>query len=218
MLLGPSFRYPVRRFYSLSRSLVDDFAVTISPPSVMLTAPPSTSELLLIMFDLDTPYGLANHSLAPYLHWLQPSIPSSGLSLASSNATQAPVAPYLHPQPPPISPPHRFVVLVYRQPQARFSMPPGWTGFGVEQNRSNFDVEAFQTAAGLGKPIAGTWFRVAPASSSAGNSSATASTAGISSASATSSTSTGNARTFAKAPLLIGSVMVAMVLLPGLLK
>ena len=111
---GLSFHYRVGGLRPSSGRLADQFTVTTSPPTVMLTAPSSSSELLLIMVDLDTPYGPGNNPLAPFLHWLQPSIPSSGLSVDVSNATQAPSAPYLHPQPPPISPPHRFVILSIR--------------------------------------------------------------------------------------------------------
>ena len=121
------------------------------------------------MVDLDTPFGAANHSFAPFLHWLQPGVKNDCrnnwsrpclLNISSDTATQAPVVPWLQPSPPPTSPVHRYVVLAYQQDCGDFKMPSGFEGYGPA-NRTTFDIEGFQKAADLGCPVAASWFEVA---------------------------------------------------------
>ncbi|KAF2464299.1 PEBP-like protein [Lindgomyces ingoldianus] len=120
---------------------------TTSPP---ILTPPTMSSLI-IMIDLDTPFGALNRSFAPFLHWIA----------TPSNSS---IVPYLPPAPPPGSPEHRFVLLCYKLPiNESFSMPTGWEDYGVTMggmNRSRFDVERFVEAAELGRLSAANWFTV----------------------------------------------------------
>ncbi|CAI6333730.1 unnamed protein product [Periconia digitata] len=126
-----------------------------SAPS--LTFPPTAS--LVIMLDLDAPYADLNRTASPLCHWIK--TPSS-----------EPVA-YLPPNPPAGSAPHRYVFLAYGLPanngNGTFVLPEGFQDLNATvMERIVFDLEGFETAAGLVGPVGATWVSVAPPQNSTG--------------------------------------------------
>lgn len=113
---------------------------------------------LVALVDPDAPYPDDPYA-SQYLHWLQPSIPSSSswkIPLDTSAASA--IVPYVNPTPPNTSPAHRYIVLLFQQP-ATFAVPAAFAGFSAD-NRTLFNISAFAEAADLGEPVAANWFLV----------------------------------------------------------
>ncbi|KAG8175040.1 hypothetical protein JTE90_008868 [Oedothorax gibbosus] len=101
--------------------------------------------LLMIDPDATTPQ---NPIYAPYLHWAIQNIPGNQVSRGEV------VSNYHPPSPPPYSDPHRYIILIYRQP-----------GFITERSlnqaaKNNFNVKSFVQSQNLKEPVAGNYFKV----------------------------------------------------------
>lgn len=75
-------------------------------PPIVEWSPASHSLYTVIMYDLDAPYPNDPHL---FLHWLVVNVPGNDIDLGQT------VVSYLPPSPPNDSPPHQYVVAVYRQ-------------------------------------------------------------------------------------------------------
>jgi hypothetical protein len=58
---------------------------------------------------------------------------------------------------PPSIEPHRYTLLLFVQTEQPFTLPQGFEQYNA-MNRTSFDAKKFADAAGLGKPIASTYF------------------------------------------------------------
>ncbi|OJJ80540.1 YbhB/YbcL family Raf kinase inhibitor-like protein [Aspergillus glaucus CBS 516.65] len=144
---------------------------TRRPITPDLTLPSNTTDktYIAISLDIDAPFP-SLPILGPILHWIQPGIrlqqtpysPSSPSS--SSSSTLQPTAPfvanYIGPAPPPGSAPHRYVFLLYEQPEGfageRYAPKDGrelsnWY-------RMRFDLGEWGRGVGLGDFAVGNWF------------------------------------------------------------
>jgi phosphatidylethanolamine-binding protein (PEBP) family uncharacterized protein len=137
-----------------------------APPSLFfnsqLPAGTGTGTYLVISLDIDAPFPSFN-ILSPILHWIQPDLKSSGLESPTTNnnktlSSASPfIANYIGPAPPPGSAPHRYVFLLYEQPEKYVS--PGGKGKNVGMwPRVRYDLDAFEKEAGLGAVIAANYF------------------------------------------------------------
>ena len=89
-----------------------------SAPSLQFSGHPA-GLLMAIAVDLDAPYGSAPF-LSPIVHWIQTGFKPDS---ASTLITETPVlVDWLPPSPPPFSAPHRYLVIIYRQPPS-FDLP-----------------------------------------------------------------------------------------------
>jgi hypothetical protein len=114
------------------------------------------------MLDLDAPGGRANNSLSPILHWLE-SIPAGITMLAENQTSIHAIAPYIQPNPPAGSGPHRYVILQLENPNPKFKVPAGFAeSYETIESRLKFDVAGF-IKAGDFQLLSATWFTVAPA-------------------------------------------------------
>jgi len=101
--------------------------------------------------------------LGPILHWIQPGLKpetaADGTTKLSAVGTPF-VANYIGPAPPPPSSPHRYVFLLYKQPEgfdgAKFA-PPGGKNLG-NWSRMRFDLGEWEKKAKLGPVIASNYF------------------------------------------------------------
>ncbi len=122
------------------------------------------------MIDLDV---VINGSSVTLLHWLQADFTlSSNRVLTARSANASTGAPYIGPAPPPDGV-HRYTLLLFAQPSG-FAIPAPFKAINPPADipaRIGFNITQFAAAAGLGRPLAGTYFRVV-------NNSATASSTG----------------------------------------
>jgi phosphatidylethanolamine-binding protein len=83
-------------------------------------------------------------------------------SVSTTLNTEAPfVANYIGPGPPPGSSPHRYVFLLYKQPDAfdlKLYAPANGAEYG-NMARMRFDLAGFEQKAKLGSPIAVNYFK-----------------------------------------------------------
>ncbi|KAG8172804.1 hypothetical protein JTE90_022422 [Oedothorax gibbosus] len=89
-----------------------------------------------------------NPIYAPFLHWAIQNIPGNQVSRGEV------VSNYHPPSPPPYSDPHRYIILIYKQP-----------GFITERSlkqaaKNNFNVKSFVQSQNLKEPVAGKYFKV----------------------------------------------------------
>lgn len=138
---------------------------TASPPNISTPVWAASSDNenstplpgVLLMVDLDVP---RNNTRVQLLHWLATNV-TLGPAVSSSNSTplvipNAPV-PYLQPSPPVGDVPHSYNLVVFAQP-ANFSIPAQYSN--LTNNRVFFNVSQFVRDAGLGQPLAGSYFQV----------------------------------------------------------
>ena len=123
---------------------------------------------VLIDPDVSGPYSPLK---SQYLHWLQPNMrllnastlppyavgPYPFIFFANTTASTPAVAVYKQPSPP-AGPPHRYILFQYKQP-LNFTIPEEYSGYSSD-NRTNFNVGNFASAAYLGDPIAANYFYV----------------------------------------------------------
>lgn len=137
---------------------------TVGPPSFTALGTAQTGPFVIISVDPDVPTP-QNRTLAQIRHLLAPNfsaLDSAPVFRLLTNSTPA-ISPYLQPGPPAGSPAHRYIFLLFDQPE----------GFNdqtlVTQTTpiALFNVSAFAAATGLGAPIAGTFMLVAPDASAA---------------------------------------------------
>jgi hypothetical protein len=116
---------------------------------------------MVFLLDLDAPFGAANRSYSPILHYMA----------ASSSGNTTAIAPYIPPQPPAGSPDHRYVLLAYMQSSdspVPFVFPKSFEKIlNGQEGRLLFDLEGFVKAAGLGDLMSANYFLVG--SEAAGN-------------------------------------------------
>lgn len=138
------------------------------------------------MVDPDAP-SPQNTSFSQILHWLQPGVrlsrsvePTAGPNntglvsmLSEADTDTAAIAPYIPPAPPSVAP-HRYIIMLFRQPgdaDGDFELPESFEQYKGGEERTGFDAEEFVKAAGLGEPLAATYFLVGKETT--GNGSAT---------------------------------------------
>ncbi|KAF2147664.1 putative protease inhibitor [Myriangium duriaei CBS 260.36] len=135
-----------------------DKDVASTPPRLALSV--EAHQVLAVGVDIDAPFPSAA-LLSPILHWIQPSFAKvSGGNTLEAHASA--LVDWLQPTPPPFSGPHRYVIILFKQPESfdskawttKFSPPVGvWP-------RTHWDIEGFVQEAGLGDAIAANWFNV----------------------------------------------------------
>jgi len=132
------------------------------PELSLQSANPSTT-YLAIGLDIDAPFPSLT-ILGPILHWIQPGFTADPTPAAdgttSLKTTEPFVANYIGPAPPPGSSPHRYVVLLYEQPQGfdgKKLAPPNGAKVGNFQ-RMRWDLEAWGKEVGLGEVVAVNYF------------------------------------------------------------
>lgn len=116
----------------------------------------TTQKYIHVNIDLDAPFP-SFPFLGPILHFLQTDLVASPSGDLGSSA--APAVAWIPPNPPPPSGNHRYVSLLYAQPDgfnANGELVPkeGLSKMG----RMRFDFEGFEKKAGLGKPVAAGWW------------------------------------------------------------
>lgn len=97
--------------------------------------------------------------MGPILHWIQSGLTGTDVGTTLSSNVPA-VASFLAPSPPPGSGPHRYVFLLYEQPEGfdvkRFA-PANGQEMGIMQ-RVRYDLANFEKEAGLGPVVAANYF------------------------------------------------------------
>lgn len=99
------------------------------------------------------------------MHWLQPDL-TTGVTkdddgfatLARSQSDTRASVDWVGPKPPPGAGPHRYIFLLYEQPEGFDAAKLGWDQGVTRRARMRFDVDGFEEKAGLGKAVAGYWF------------------------------------------------------------
>ncbi|KAE9407021.1 PEBP-like protein, partial [Gymnopus androsaceus JB14] len=122
-------------------------------------------KFVIAMVDPDAPTP-QNNSLAQIRHFVGGDfIISSAASNGTARLTNtsAAIAEYISPGPPAGSDPHRYTILLFKQPE-NFSVAASTL---IQPNSSfeGFNISAFASSVGLGNPIAGTYFLEGPAGS-----------------------------------------------------
>ncbi|CAG9951076.1 unnamed protein product [Clonostachys rosea f. rosea IK726] len=134
----------------------------VASPGLDFSNIPSGSAHVVVMLDLDPPLADEDRKYAPLLHWLT-AIPSGVSSLAANDTTTEAIAPYVPPQPPAGSAPHRYVTLLLKDTRDKFSAPAGFEGpYEDLFARVNFDLDGFIKAGGF-EIEAAHWFTTKPA-------------------------------------------------------
>lgn len=78
--------------------------------------------------------------------------------LARSKGETSASVDWVAPRPPPGAGPHRYVFLLYEQPEGFNGKTLGWGGEVGRRQRVRFDIDGFEEKAALGKAVAGNWF------------------------------------------------------------
>ncbi|ETI21716.1 hypothetical protein G647_08063 [Cladophialophora carrionii CBS 160.54] len=128
------------------------------PPTLSFAVPSRAATYMVICIDLDGPYPSLNF-LSPILHWIQPGFkPSAGSKVLTSSDPF--VANYVGPGPPPGSSPHRYVFLLYEQPEGfdgTKHAPPGGKEYS-NLARKRFALGDWEKKVNLSHPIAVNYF------------------------------------------------------------
>ncbi|KAK0714476.1 phosphatidylethanolamine-binding protein [Lasiosphaeris hirsuta] len=144
-----------------SATTTDPESSPLSPPEPTATVP----RYLLAGLDLDPPFPTLP-VLGPALHVLR-----ADLALATAEVNpddefirledaeegsvvgRKPVASYLRPSPPPVGGPHRYVFMLWEQPE-------GVTGEGIKEEMGYAEggLDEFEKRLGLGRVVAGNYF------------------------------------------------------------
>ncbi|KAH8807762.1 putative protease inhibitor [Xylogone sp. PMI_703] len=126
-----------------------------SPPQVSFDVPDGT--YLIVELDLDAPFN-SFPFLSPILHWIAPGYTKQESNILNS-MTPA-IASYAPPGPPPGSGPHRYVFLLYEQPEnfnaAKYAAPEG-KEMGIRP-RIRFDYATFEKDLELGPVLAANYY------------------------------------------------------------
>lgn len=132
-------------------------------PQLSCSAASSPGKIyMIICLDPDAPHPSAAF-LGPVLHWLQSGLQldSSGSEVLTTSSSSEPfVSDYAPPGPPPFSPPHRYVFLLYEQPEGfdvKAHAPAEGTKMGVWA-RMWYSLDEWEKRAGLGKVVAANYF------------------------------------------------------------
>ncbi|KIW05256.1 uncharacterized protein PV09_03789 [Verruconis gallopava] len=132
--------------------------VATPPPTLVWPGAPAdpVKKYLHVNLDLDAPFASFN-LLSPILHFLQGDLTVGNNGILESSSP--PLTYWARPGPPPGAAPHRYVSILYEQPESFNSdhsvVPEGGM---ARMARMKFDLAAFEKKAGLGKPVAGAYF------------------------------------------------------------
>lgn len=113
------------------------------------------------MLDLDIAGIFSTH--IALLHWMAQGLvnaPSSQNLSAESSEQESMIAPYLSPNPLPLTGNHSYLILLFTQPP-QFKFPKAYAYLDppkIEILRAGFNVTKFAAAAGLGKPVGATYW------------------------------------------------------------
>ncbi|KAL1847577.1 hypothetical protein Plec18170_008473 [Paecilomyces lecythidis] len=135
-------------------------AEATSAPELSFNATSGT--YIVVNVDLDAPFKSVNF-LSPVLHWVQsgltPEALEDGTAVLKPHDTPF-IVNYAGPGPPPGSGPHRYVFLLYEQPEdfdvTKYA-PAGGKPVGIGP-RIRYDLAAFEKKAKLGPVIAANYF------------------------------------------------------------
>jgi phosphatidylethanolamine-binding protein (PEBP) family uncharacterized protein len=138
-----------------------------SAPKLHLQSPNHSKTYMTISLDPDAPFATFPF-LSPILHNCQTGLAGADGDTGEEEwtclaASEGPAAPWIPPKPPRISGPHRYVFLVWEQPegvtQETVRQMMGWAkeNVGLGQ-RVRWDVEGFVRKIGLREIVAGAWF------------------------------------------------------------
>jgi phosphatidylethanolamine-binding protein (PEBP) family uncharacterized protein len=114
---------------------------------------------LVICIDLDAPF-ISFSFLAPILHWLQSGLKASQDGSGTLQSSEPPISNYRGPGPPPGAAPHRYVFLLYEQPDdfnATKYAPAGGKEMGMGP-RTRWNLDAWVKEAKLGPVLAVNYF------------------------------------------------------------
>lgn len=136
-------------------------------PALYQSVAAYTGNYLVIMVDPDasTPEDPSRRFI---LHWLAPNITqatnnSSGGSVRTLSPPSASggtdFVSYRPPTPPDTSSAHRYIIYAFEQP-SNFTIPAAYSSLAGGNNRTNFNLTTFMSAAGLGRPAAAEYFYV----------------------------------------------------------
>lgn len=138
---------------------------THSVPQLFLPSP-TKGPYLVVQIDLDGPFP-SFPFLSPILHWIQPGLkPASDAARGGEEVElTAPDVPYVADYhgagPPPGSGPHRYVTLLFEQPEGfdgkKHGQPASGGKVGIS-GRVGWGFDRFLEEAGVGRPVAGNWF------------------------------------------------------------
>jgi hypothetical protein len=112
---------------------------------------------MVVGLDLDAPFPSFS-VLGPALHWIQPGLTAGSDNKLTSNEPF--VANYIGPAPPPKSAPHRYVFILFEQPNGFDTQkyaPAGGAPLSLWP-RIRYDLDAWQKTAKLGEPLAVNYF------------------------------------------------------------
>lgn len=106
--------------------------------------------------------------MGPILHWVQPGLKSSNSQTGELTSSSPHLANYIPPGPPPMSDWHRYVFLLYEQPQDFEEKLGKGVGLGLglskgggempRTQRMRCDVEGFLEMLGVGEVVAVNYF------------------------------------------------------------
>ena len=115
-----------------------------------------TDSYVAICLDLDAPYQTLS-IISPLIHWLQADLKSSSTGVLES--PNSPIMDWLPVTPPPLSGPHRYTFLLYKQPENldKEGLRKTWEGTGMF-GRTRFDIDGFVKENGLTDMVAATYF------------------------------------------------------------
>ncbi|GAM91568.1 hypothetical protein ANO11243_096200 [Dothideomycetidae sp. 11243] len=135
------------------------------PPSLSLSsysAPTSLSVILkrTICIDIDAPFVSAP-LLSPIVHLIQPSLRTS-TNNSILESSDKPILSWLPPNPPPFAAPHRYLFMLFRQPEG-FDVAAWTEKFSTMSRlgRMRWDPDGFVKEAGLGEVLAASSFAAA---------------------------------------------------------
>ena len=138
-----------------------DLLVPVNAP-IVSTSTPRNGYYLFALVDPDAE-SPQNPNISQYLHFLQP-----GLSFSSSSSVAAAsypavinslsIVPFTRPAPPNFSPAHRYIGLLFLQPN-NFSVPANFQQYNATY-RMFFNITTFAAEAGLGAPVLAIYFLV----------------------------------------------------------
>lgn len=130
-----------------------------SNPEISFPGGAPDTTYLCICLDTDAPF-VSLPFLSPILHWLQTDLVITTPSAGLLTSTTTPLCTYAPPGPPPISGPHRYIFLLFKQPE----------GFDAEKFKSKtapevpvkermwYDFGGFEKGAGVGEVVAVNYF------------------------------------------------------------
>ncbi|KAF2659299.1 PEBP-like protein [Lophiostoma macrostomum CBS 122681] len=136
--------------------------------SISSSAVQSNAKYIIISLDLDAPAPAISGLLSPILHGIFSDLNTQGDPDANGFvkliADAPPAAPYGPPKPPGFSSPHRYIFLIWEQPEGLTSGDI-MSRLGVADNMSlwsriKWDEGSCEKKLGLGKPLGGNYFTV----------------------------------------------------------